>query len=579
MRYSKLFGKTKKDSKEFDSKNATFLIKGGFIDQTMSGVYKFLPLGLRVLKKIEGIIREEMDSVAQEMLLSALAPREFYTKTSRDNIDVLFEARGANDQSIKRNSTSYILNPTHEDNITPMVAQFVKSYKDLPIALYQFQFKFRNEARAKSGLLRGREFYMKDLYSFHTDLADFEKYYEIIKLTYKKIFERLGIGDITFLALASGGDFTKNYSHEFQTKCEAGEDLIFFDEESETYFNREVTPTKVPNYPYSLELRPMQEVYGPGIKSVEKLIEFLNIKVEECIKTILYQADSEFVTVAVRGDYEVNELKVKNVLGCSNLQLATEEQVYELTAAEIGYAGILNLPESVPFLCDDALENMTNFEVGSNKTDYHSVNVNWGRDIKKPDKFYDLKVAKIGDLNPKTNQPYKVFKSAEVGNIFPLETKFPDAFDFTYTNQSGERKKIYMGSYGIGVSRLVGVIAEVLSDSKGIIWPKNIAPYKVHIVSLCQSIDDEVMSVSENLYNNLISKGLEVLWDDRVDISPGEKFADSDLIGIPYRIVVSAKTISKNLFELKPRTSTEAILLNMQDLLNLLTESINDTLT
>jgi prolyl-tRNA synthetase len=576
MKYSKLFGKTKKESKEYDSKNATFLIKGGFIDQTMAGVYKFLPLGLRVLTKIENIVREEMDRIGQEMLLTALAPREFWETTNRVGIDVLMETRGANKDSLAQNDSSYILNPTHEDNITPLVKQFTQSYKDFPIALYQIQNKFRNEARPKSGLLRGREFRMKDLYSFHVSKEDFEKYYELAKEVYRETFRKLGIEEQTVMALASGGDFTKNYSHEFQTKCEAGEDLIFHDTVNNIYYNREVAASKAPDYPYDSEMKTREDVYGENIVSVEKLVEFLKVPVEVTIKTMLYESGDKVIAAGVRGDYEVDENKLKKVLGVDDLTLASEETVKNVTGAELGYAGILDLPESVIIICDEALEKMVNFEVGANKTHYHTINANWDKDIKKPAQFHDIKVAKEGDLNPETKQAYEVFKAAEVGNIFPLETKFPDAFDFKYTDEYGELKQVYMGSYGIGTSRLVGVIAEIMNDEKGLIWPEQIAPYKVHLISIASGEEAESYQFAQAIYDELNAMKVEVLWDDRIETRPGEKFADADLIGIPIRVIASKKTLDfgkengweswERGVEFKKRNSNESEMIKVEEL-------------
>ncbi|GAB4285256.1 MAG: proline--tRNA ligase [Candidatus Dojkabacteria bacterium] len=567
MKQSQLFTKTQKVSKEYDSKNATFLIKGGFIDQTMSGVWNFLPLGYRVLAKIENIIREEMDEVGVELLMSSFSPKEFWEKTGRSGIDVLLEARGANEESLKQNSTPVILNPTHEDLITPLVQKHIQSYKDLPVALYQIQTKFRNEARPKSGLLRSREFRMKDLYSFHANQKDLMEYYEKVKHAYINIFEKLGIGHLTVVALASGGDFTENYSHEFQTKCEIGEDTIFHDTVSNIYYNQEVAPSKAPSVKQDTEKKQREDVYGEGIVSVEKLTEFLNIEITRTIKTVLYKADDRTIAVAVRGNYEVNEEKVKKVVGCKNLRMLTEDEILEETGAEVGYAGIVNLPKEISMYCDEALEEMVNFEVGINKTNYHALNANWNVDVDKPDNFYDLKIAKEGDLNPNTGSVYSVFAAAEVGNIFPLETKFAEAFNFTYLDQNGKPQYLYMGSYGIGPSRVMGVIAEVLSDEKGIVWPEAIAPFKVHLISLTNEKNDEVYEFSEAVYDELRAMNVEVLWDDRVDIRPGEKFADSDLIGIPYRVVVSARTLKegRKKVEVKMRSENEIKLVEIAD--------------
>ncbi|KXK27329.1 MAG: Proline--tRNA ligase [candidate division WS6 bacterium OLB20] len=567
MRYSQLFGRTSKESKQYDSKNATLLTKAGFIDQTMAGVYKYLPLGLRVLTKIENIVRTHMDEIGQELLMTALAPKELWEKTGRLGIDVLMETRGANDASRKQNDASYILNPTHEDNITPLVAQFVQSYRELPVALYQIQNKFRNEARPKSGLLRGREFRMKDLYSFHVSKDDLMSYYEVAKQAYVRTFEALGIGDKTVIALASGGDFTENFSHEFQTFCEAGEDLLFYDEKTEVYYNREVTPSQAPavSYPDN-EMKERAEVLGEGIIGVLELAEFLQIPVEQTTKTMLFVADEQPVAVAVRGGYEVDEGKLKKVLGTRTLRMATDAEV-EAIGSKVGYVGILDLPEHVRVIIDESCDNRLNFECGANRENYHTVNVNWGRDIQKPEQFYDIKVAQEGDINPATKKPYPVHKAAEVGNIFPLETKFSDAFGFTYTDESGASQKVYMGSYGIGTTRLVGVIAEVCNDERGLVWPKQIAPFQVHLVTISKG-EDEAYKVSENIYGELSEQGIEVLWDDRIDVRAGEQFADADLIGNPVRIVVSQKTLEQKSVELKLRSSEDTEMVALEDLVD-----------
>lgn len=570
MRYSKLFGKTKKEAKKYDSKNASYLIKGGFIDQTISGAYKFLPLGMRVLTKIETIVREEMDKIGQEMLLTALSPKELWEKTNRLGIDVLLEVHGANEDSRKQNDASYILNPTHEDNITPMVKQFVQGYKDLPVALYQIQNKFRNEARPKSGLLRGREFRMKDLYSFHKSKEDLMEFYEVVKEAYKKTFERLGLGEKTVIALASGGDFTENFSHEFQTFCDAGEDILFFDETDKVYYNREVAAVQAPPVSYKDEaMLERDDVFGEGIVGVEELSKFLNIPVEKTTKTLLLKADEKyFVAAAVRGGYDVDLGKLKKVLQAKTLRMATEKEVKDVTGTPVGYVGILNLPESVKVVVDESCNNRMNFECGANKENYHSVNINWGRDIKKPEQFFDIKIAREGDLNPKTGKAYKTFKAAEVGNIFPLETKFSKAFDFYVSDENGKQQIVYMGSYGIGTSRLMGVIAEVFSDDKGLIWPDQVAPFKIHLISLGKQ-GDEAYIQAEKIYNRLIEKRIEVLWDDRTDTNAGEKFNDADLIGIPYRVVVSKKSLEAGGLEVKKRSETEVKIINEEQLLKL----------
>lgn len=552
MKYSKLFGKTKKSDKEYESKGTEYLFRGGFIDQVMAGGYTFLPLGLRVMLKIENIVREEMDKIGSEILMPSIVPTEIWKQTGRfDTIDVLFKVVGANEPSKLRNDSEYVLNPTHEDVVTPLAKKFNTSYKDFPFAVYQIQTKFRNEVRPKTGLLRTREFRMKDLYSFHTSEEDLKKYYLVAKEAYTNVYNRLGIGSDTYYTAASGGDFTEDFSHEFQTKLENGEDFIFRVPSTNECFNREIAPSKSFDYDQESELKPMEEVYGEGIIGVEELCNFMNIPAHKTTKTLIFESEKGVIVASVRGDYDVNELKLMKVAGVKELKLAGEETVRKVTGAEIGYAGIVNLPTDIIKVFDESIQNLTNFETGGNKTHYHNANVNWGRDVEKPDMFHDIKVAKEGDSSPETLEKYEMFKASEVGNIFPLNTKFTKAVGYTFTDADGSQKPIYMGSYGIGISRLIGVIAEKFNDEKGIIWPESIAPFKVHLIH----IGDEGKVEAEKLYNQLIEKEIEVLWDDREDVSAGNKFADADLIGIPYRVVVSKKSLENGGFEVKTRNS------------------------
>jgi prolyl-tRNA synthetase len=565
MKYSNLYTKTNKNMKAIGSINAELLIKAGFIRQELSGVYTFLPLGLRVLQKIEQIVREEMDTIGAEVFMPTLAPVENWKTTGRfESVDVLLKAVPANSNAEKKHMAEYVVSPTHEEIVTPLAKYFAKSYKDLPSAYYQIQTKFRNEPRAKSGLLRGREFRMKDLYSFHVDNADFEKYYEKAKIVYMNVFRRLGLGDDTVITLASGGDFTDKFSHEFQTILTTGEDTLFFDAESGIYYNREIAPSKAPNVSYKEEPKNREDVLGKGIIGVEELSKFLHISVEKTTKTLLYEIENgDIVAVAVRGGYQINEYKLKRVLKTKSLHLASFEKVKAVTGAEVGYAGVLNLPKNVRVLFDDSCKDRVNFETGANKTDYHTVNVNFGRDLPFPEQFYDVKEARVGDMNPTTECIYKTLHGSEVGNIFPLETKFSSAFDFTYTDEKGTQQPVIMGCYGIGTSRLMGVIVEKFHDDKGLIWPKSVAPYEVHLVSLPGGEEK-----SKEVYETLQKSGIDVFWDDRDGASAGEKFADADLFGMPYRLVVSKKTGDN--VEVKKRNENTSTIVKITEILKVL---------
>lgn len=418
MRQSQLYTKTRKEAPSDEvSKNAILLTRAGFIHKEMAGVYTFLPLGFRVLSKIENIIRRHMDTIGNELVMSSLAPKELWDKTGRgETVDVLMKTSPANKASEEKSTNSYVLNPTHEELITPIGAEYLRSYKDLPAAFYQIQTKFRNEARAKSGLLRGREFRMKDLYSFHASEADLMKYYEETKKVYMNVYQELGLGDDTFITVAGGGDFTKDFSHEFQTIVDAGEDVIYLDRKNKIAYNKEVVS-------------------------------------------------------------EENKQRL-------NIDFDSLEQV----------------------------------------------------------------------------------KACEVGNIFPLGTKFTKAFDYTYADEEGKQQEVYMGCYGIGPSRLMGVITEKFADEKGLVWPTSIAPFSMHLIVLAKDKDGETMKVAEDLYKKLTDSHVEVLFDDREE-SAGAKFADSDLIGIPMRVVVSDKSLEKGGVEIKERTSDASEIVTIEELL------------
>jgi prolyl-tRNA synthetase len=464
------------------------------------------------------------------------------------------------------------LNSTHEEVVTPIAKEFAQSYKDLPVGIYQIASKYRNEPRSKSGLLRGREFRMKDLYSFHADTADLMRYYEKTKELYMNVYNRVGIGADTVIAAASGGDFTDDYSHEFQTRCEAGEDTVFRIPSTGEAYNIEVAPTKAPAVVVDEPVKPMREVEGKGLIGVEPLAKFLNISVEQTTKTMLYVSDSnEVIAAAVRGRYSINEEKLAKVVGAKHVQLADEATVKRVTGAEIGYAGILGLSDDVRVVIDESCANRTNFEMGSNHTNYHSIDVNWGRDLPEPEQYYDIKIAQEGDSYPQTGEVYEVFKGSEVGNIFPLHTKFSKALGYTYIDENGQQKPVVMGCYGLGTSRLMGVIVEKSHDDKGVIWPESVAPYQVYLVQL--GTEQRLVTAAEKLYDNLQESGITVLYDDR-NARPGEKFADADLLGIPHRVVVSGKTVEQGMFEYKKRTEADSLMVDVEKLKIILTTSI-----
>ncbi|HEY5442089.1 MAG TPA: proline--tRNA ligase [Candidatus Saccharimonadales bacterium] len=561
---SQLFTKTSKNvPADETARNARLLIQAGFIHKEMAGVYSFLPLGLKVLSHITAIVRDEMDAIGgQELLMPALQVKERYEITGRwsdDVVDNWFKTKLVNGSELG-------LGFSHEENLVPILKNFVASYKDLPIAPYQIQTKFRNELRSKSGLMRGREFLMKDMYSFAISEAQHQDFYKKAQTAYQNIYDRLGIGERTVMVRASGGIFSK-YSHEFQTFSDAGEDLIFQTSDGE-YYNREVVAAKVAQANQTEEPASYQEVEGKDVIGVRALLKHLNIPIEKSTKTLLYTTDTgEVIVVAIRSDYEVNELKLLDTVVCKTLRLASEAEVKELTGAETGYAGLVNLPNGTSIFLDDSLEGLCNFETGANKTNYHAVNVNFGRDVAKPDKFYDFKLAREGDLDPATDKPMKTQKAIEVGNIFSLGTKFTEPFSLSVPNADGELITLIMGCYGLGVTRVMGTIAELLSDERGLVWPAAVAPAQVYLARLGDNPD--AVKQADELYNRLTAAGVGVLYDDR-SLRPGEKFADADLLGIPYRVVVSDKTAAEDNYELKARQSDDSRHISFKELLEIL---------
>ncbi len=562
MKYSKLFGKSVKEvSKDATSASHKLLLKGGFIRESTAGRYFFLPLGIKVQNKIIEIIREEMNkSGAQEVITPVLHPIELWEETNRDQ-SVGFELMVIKD----RRGAKFALGGTAEEMVLDLVRKFQTSYKDLPINLYQFSSKFRDELRARGGLLRVREFIMKDAYSFHADEEDFKKEYQNMWDTYKRIYHRLGLEPV--VVEADNGYIGGDYCHEFQVITGVGEDSLFYVKSLDKYFNREIAPSKAPAVSYEdKEMQEMKDVLGKGIIGVQELADFLNIPVEKTTKTLLFEAENgRLIAAAVRGGYDIDETKLRRVAKADMLELASEKTIRKLTGAEVGFLGPLNLPEEVEIYYDESTANRLNFECGANKTDYHTVNVNWGKDLTEPENYYDIKVTQEGDLYPETGEEYEVFRGVEVGNIFQLGYHYSKKMkDAVFTDEDGSLKEFYMGCYGIGIGRTLATIVEEHNDENGIIWPKSIAPYLVHIVSLGD--DEEVSKIAENLHDEITEKNIEVLWDDR-DISAGEKFADADLIGNPIRVVVSKRSLENGGVEVKMRSEKETQIMAIEKLM------------
>jgi prolyl-tRNA synthetase len=540
--------------------SAKLMMRAGMIRKLASGFYEFLPLGVKALKKVENIIREEMNNAdGQEILLPLLLPKDLWLKTGRWSIygKELFRLKD-------RKESEFCLAPTAEEVVTELVSKEVRSYKQLPLMLYQFGTKFRDEIRPRFGVMRAREFLMKDAYSFHTDEADLDRYYKKMYEAYVNVCNRCGF---KFRSVeAASGAIGGSYSCEFMVLADTGEEEIAWC--SCGYgANSEKAESVIAILPSKEELLNMQEVSTPNIGAVSEVSKFLGLPYEKFIKTMVYLADGIAVVVLIRGDYDINEIKLQSLLGSNEVTLADEKTVISLTKAPKGFAGPVGL-KNVKVVADLSVIDISNAITGANKKDFHIKNVNYQRDY-SADIVADIRKVKKGDICPKCKKENLEFsRGIEIGHIFKLGTKYSKALNATYLDTQGKENLIIMGCYGIGVTRILAATIEQSHDDNGIIWPDNISPFEVIIVPINYT-DKQIKEVTDKIYKELLCKGLDILIDDR-DERAGIKFKDADLIGIPYRIVVSEKGLLNNSVELKHRASDKnAIkLLSPQDAIN-----------
>ncbi len=523
------------------------MLRAGLIRQIAAGAYAYLPIGHRILRKIENIVREEMNRAgAIELHMPAMQPLDLWKETGRD------EAMGSTlvhlpDKSFRKGT---VLGPTHEEVITEIVRAYVSSYKQLPVTLYQIQTKFRDEERPKSGVLRTREFLMKDAYSFNPSLESLNESYERMYEAYCKIYERCGMPYVAVEAEsgAIGGDA----SHEFMVVTDAGEDWLVRTEDGSYAANVEravMAPLKAGP---SQDAANLEEVHTPGKATIDEVSTLLKCKPSDMIKTIVYSADGTPTIALVRGDHEVNEAKLRKHLDCKSLELANVETIRKVTGADVGFAGPVGLSD-VRIIADQAVTIMQNAVTGANKTDYHYTGVNLDRDFSITESA-DLRYAVQGDA-AQNGSPLVFEKCIEVGHVFKLGTKYSDAMKATFLDENGKSKPIIMGCYGIGVNRILAASVEASHDDNGICWPVSIAPFSVHIVAL-DVRDDTVMQTATKIHDELEAAGIDVLLDDR-DSRPGAKFKDADLIGIPYRVTVGKRGLADGIVEFKLRTSDD----------------------
>ena len=530
------------------------MLRAGYIRKLAAGIYSYLPLGLRTLQKVEAIVREEMDNAgAQELLMSALLPSEAYQASGR------WDVFGPNMFKLKdRNDRDFCLGPTHEELFTQTVLNEVRSYKEYPMTLYQIQNKYRDEARPRFGVIRSREFVMKDAYSFDKDWEGLDESYKKMYDAYCRIFTRLGL-DFTIVD-ADSGAMGGSGSQEFMVKSPVGEDGIAYCDACGYAANYEKAECIPEDKEFAEGDLPMKKVQTPDVHTIEELVKFFGTEPYVFAKTIIYKADDKYIAAMVRGDREINEVKLKNLVGCvDDLELAEPFMVRQLTHAEVGFAGPVGL--DIDVYADKEVAMMKNFIIGANETGYHYENCNINRDF-TPKTIADIRVIEEGDKCPKCGKPIKTAQGIEVGHIFKLGTKYSDALGLKYTDETGEAKTVIMGCYGIGVTRCIAAAIEQGGDENGIVLPPAIAPYHVIVIPV-NSKEEEQVKLAEKIYEELRAKGIEALLDDRQERA-GVKFKDADLIGIPVRIVAGKKS-GESIVEYKKRTDSEACEMSADD--------------
>ena len=564
MRFSRGFLPTLKEAPaEAEVVSHKLMVRSGMIRRLAAGVYTLLPLGVRVQRKVEQILREELNRAgAQEVFLPTLNPAELWRKTGR------WEAYGKELIRLKdRHERDFCLGPTHEEVVTDLVAREVRSYRDLPLNLYQIQTKFRDEIRPRFGVMRGREFTMKDGYSFDRDEAGAERSYEEMVEVYTRIFRRCGL---KFSAVeADSGAIGGSFSHEFMVMADTGEEAITVCDSCGYAANVEKSSVRL-KLPENEEGE-LKKVHTPGAHTIEEVAEFFSLPAYRMVKTLLYVADGEPVAALIPGHRGLNEIKLKNALDALDIELADSETVEKLTNSEVGFAGPVGL-SNVRLVADSSIENSGGLIVGANQTDYHYTGVREGRDF-AANKFTDLTVAQEGDACPKCEAGLSIRRGIEVGHVFKLGCKYSESLDATYQDENGETHTIVMGCYGIGVGRTVAAAIEQNHDEDGIIWPTPIAPYHVDIIPV--RVDDETMKVCEHIYDSLEFTGLDVILDDR-DERPGVKFKDADLMGFPYKAVIGPRGLKEGKIEIKSRKTGETQLVAMNEAVSFLENLISE---
>lgn len=571
MKMSSLFVQTLREvPSDAEVVSHQLLLRGGYMRKLAGGIYTYLPLMWRVLKKIENIVREEMDKEgAQELLMPIVQPKELWEQSGR------WAVYGKELMRLQdRHGKEMALGPTHEEVITALARDEIRSYRQLPVNLYQIQNKFRDEIRPRFGLLRGREFIMKDAYSFDVDEAGLDIAYEKMARAYTKIFLRCGLE--TRMVRSDSGAIGGSVSHEFMvlTKTDSGENDVLYCDKCSYAANSNNATSKMLPAEMTGRFEKAEVIDTPHTRTIEELAEFLKIPSTIICKALVYIADSKPAIALIRGDQNVEEIKLQNALGANEIRIATSEEILELMnkngfSAEPGFIGPKGM-KNVKIVADLSVKDLKNFVVGINQTDKHLVGANWGVDIERPELF-DIRLAQVGEGCPECDGHLMITKGIEVGNIFKLGTKYSKAMNATFTAEDGKEKPFIMGCYGIGISRTAAAAVERYHDEHGIKWPIQIAPYHVVVVPVSDQ-DEQQMKVASDIYEKLQKAGVEVVLDDRAERA-GVKFKDADLIGFPYRIT-AGKTLSEGLVEFKIRETGEVMKLTPDEAVEKMIEAV-----
>lgn len=563
MKQSKTFIPTLREvPADADVKSHKQLLRAGFIRQNTSGVYSYLPLAKRVLTKIENIIREEMEAINSiELLMPALQSAELWQESGR------WEKYGPELMRLKdRHDRDFALGPTHEEVITTLVRDEIKSYKKLPLTLYQIQTKFRDEKRPRFGLLRGREFIMKDAYSFHASRESLDETYEDMYRAYSNIFSRLGLNYRA--VIADAGSIGGKGTHEFMVLSEIGEDTIAYSDTSDYAANIEMAEVTVEYQPANEALKDLEKVATPDQKTIEEVSAFLQVAPSNVIKSLVFNVDGELVVVLARGDHEINDIKLKNALDAGSVELADEAAIRQLLGCGVGSIGPVKLPVDVKVVADHAIKSIRNGVAGANDDGFHLVNVNPERDF-AVNEYLDIRFIQEGDPSPDGQGIIKFAEGIEVGHIFKLGTTYSEKMNGTFLDEQGKAQPFIMGCYGIGVSRILAAVAEHFQDENGFTWPIQLAPYDIHVVPV-NTKDETQVSLANELYGLLKSYRYDVLLDDRAERA-GVKFADADLIGLPVRVTVGKKA-TEGVVEVKFRQTGETFEWKKEEVIDRLNE-------